>query len=216
VADRAEVLASGTVVTLGELAALPAAVGRHVHAVGGIGSGPAGGAAAGAAPPAGDVGATGHHTATTLASGAATGGGSAAGPLSPLLRAARHHQTAFADARGAGAAAGMADAVLGLEEELWAWRADPTQSDEPDRVRAVLRAMVAELAEVAEVGTRDPATAVAPFVGLALDLRAAARADQRFADADGVRDRLLALGVEVRDTPDGTDWSYGTPRPAAS
>jgi cysteinyl-tRNA synthetase len=67
--------------------------------------------------------------------------------------------------------------------------------------------MVAELATVAEVGARDPASVVGPFVELALGLRDAARQDGRFADADAVRDQLAALGVEVRDAPGGSSWT---------
>lgn len=198
VAQRAEVLASGSTGTVEELLSLPAALRRRIHAAGAPRSGPPDPGRAEAVVPA-----------SVLPGGAAT-----AAALSPLLRATRHHQAAFAEARVAGDAPGMVDAVLALEEELWAWRADPTQSDEQDRARAVLRAMVAQLGEVAEVGTRDPAAVVGPFVELALGLRATARTDRRFADADTVRDRLLALGVEVRDTPDGTDWAYRAPRPA--
>ena len=39
-----------------------------------------------------------------------------------------------------------------------------------------------------------------------LDARRQARTDRRFADADALRDRLVDAGVEVRDTPDGTEW----------
>lgn len=42
---------------------------------------------------------------------------------------------------------------------------------------------------------------------LVIELRAAARADKRWADADLIRDRLLAMGVTVEDGPDGTVWS---------
>jgi cysteinyl-tRNA synthetase len=80
------------------------------------------------------------------------------------------------------------------------------QSDALDRGRAALRAMVAELGELAALGVRDPAGVVGPFVELALHLRDAARRDRRFADADAVRDGLIALGVEVNDTPEGSAW----------
>ena len=71
--------------------------------------------------------------------------------------------------------------------------------------------MVSELGQVAEAGTRDPATVVGPFVDLALALRAEARAGGRYADADAVRDRLLALGVEVHDTASGVSWELSAP-----
>jgi len=66
--------------------------------------------------------------------------------------------------------------------------------------------MVVRLGEVAAGGLRDPREVVAPFVDALLDARRQARADHRFADADGLRDRLVEAGIEVRDTPDGTEW----------
>ncbi len=71
--------------------------------------------------------------------------------------------------------------------------------------------MVSELGRVAEEGTRDPASVVGPFVDLALDLRSEARAGGRYADADAVRDRLVELGVDVRDTGDGVSWELSGP-----
>ncbi len=140
--------------------------------------------------------------------GAATGGAfvvpQAGGP--PLLDAVRLHEEEFRTAMAAADAPAMVAAVLGLDDELWAWSADTLQSDALDRGRASLRAMVMELGEVAEHGTRDPSEVVAPFVELALALRDDARAAHRFAEADAVRDRLSALGVEVRDTAEGVVW----------
>lgn len=136
-----------------------------------------------------------------------TASSSTASEGSPLLESIRRREEEFRAARAVPDAAAMATAALGLEEELWAWRADTLQSDEADRGRAALRAMVAELGALAEHGARDPAEVFAPFVDLALELRDTARRDRRFADADTVRDRLVALGVEVHDTPDGSSWT---------
>jgi len=125
---------------------------------------------------------------------------------SPLLHAIREHETAFRTARQANDAPSMVAAVLALEEELWGWRADTFQSDEMDRGRGALRAMVTELGHVALAGTRDPVAVVGPYIELALGLRDAARDERRFGDADAVRDRLALLGVEIHDTPDGSTW----------
>jgi cysteinyl-tRNA synthetase len=38
-------------------------------------------------------------------------------------------------------------------------------------------------------------------------LRGEARREQRFHDADRLRDVLAQVGVEVEDTPTGTGWS---------
>jgi cysteinyl-tRNA synthetase len=60
---------------------------------------------------------------------------------------------------------------------------------------------------VAERGGRDPREGVRPYVELLLDLRAAARDTHDFATSDRVRDRLESMGIEVRDAPEGTQWS---------
>jgi hypothetical protein len=129
----------------------------------------------------------------------------------PLLGAIRRLEESFRDARGEGDVAAMVGAVLALDDELWAWSADTLQSDALDRGRAGLRTMVAELGELASLGARDPAGVVGPFVELALVLRDAARRERRFEDADAVRDRLLALGVEVNDAAEGSTWRLAEP-----
>ena len=101
---------------------------------------------------------------------------------------------------------GMVQAVMGLEEELWAWRADTLQSDEMDRGRAALRSMISELGRLSEIGVRDPSELLRPYVELALSLRENAREQRRFEEADIVRERLEALGLAVHDTPEGARW----------
>ncbi len=98
-------------------------------------------------------------------------------------------------------------AVLSLEAALDAWAADPTQSDQRTRARATLRGMVTRLGQVATGGLVDRRDIVAPFVDALLDLRLAARADKRWADADAIRDILVAAAIEIRDRPGATDWS---------
>jgi len=97
-------------------------------------------------------------------------------------------------------------AVLALDDEMLAWSTDTLQSDDTDRARAALRAMVVRLGELAKVGAVDRREVVGPFIDELLSLRAGARAGKRFAEADGVRTRLTELGVEVRDTPEGAQW----------
>jgi cyanophycinase-like exopeptidase len=102
-------------------------------------------------------------------------------------------------------------AVLDLEDAVTAWREDTLQSDDADRARRLLRSMVVRLGEWAGSGARDPGELVGPFVQALLDVRAAARAAKDFATSDLVRDRLGALGVEVRDTADGVEWVLTPP-----
>ncbi len=87
-------------------------------------------------------------------------------------------------------------ALLSLEEQA---RVDP------DR-RSELRIGLVELSRAAEQGLIDPREVVGDYVALLLELRAAARSERRFDDADRIRDGLADLGVEVRDTPAGVEW----------
>ena len=97
-------------------------------------------------------------------------------------------------------------AILELDDTLAAWSGDTTQSDAGERGRAALRRMVVRLGSLAETGARDPRELVGSYVEGLLRERDEARSSGRFADADRIRDLLLASGVEVRDTPDGTVW----------
>ena len=130
----------------------------------------------------------------------------AKGGRSLLLDDVARHEAAFVAALAARDVDEAVRSVLAVEEALVSWSRDTLQSDELDRGRAVLRGMVVRLGEVAVAGARDPAEVVRPYVDALLAQRDAARATKRWADADTVRDLLVALGVEVQDTPEGTTW----------
>ena len=98
-------------------------------------------------------------------------------------------------------------ALLALDERLMGWAADTLDSDALDRARSIYRGMLVRLGEASRRGLADPNQLVAPFVELALRVRDEARREQRYLDADLVRDALAELQVEVRDTPSGTQWS---------
>jgi hypothetical protein len=125
---------------------------------------------------------------------------------SPLLAEARRLTAAFDTAVAGRDGEAATEAVLELEATLHAWAADTFQSDELDRARAALRRMVVRLGELAAPGLRDPREVLAPWVEALLVERADARQGGRFADGDRIRQRLEDFGVEVRDTPAGTDW----------
>ncbi len=124
----------------------------------------------------------------------------------PLLEGIAGCQREFDAALAARDGRAAVKAMLELDDLLADWSRDTLQSDYLDRGRAALRAMVVRLGDAAAEGLRDPRQVVAPFVEAMLDARRDARAGKRFADADALRDRLVEAGVEVRDTPDGTEW----------
>lgn len=53
------------------------------------------------------------------------------------------------------------------------------------------------------------------LIRLLVDLRAELRQAKQFALADRVRDKLAALGVELRDGPEGTTWAIRPPSPSS-
>jgi len=130
----------------------------------------------------------------------------AAGVADPLIADIDRFELAFDAAMSAGDAPAAVKLTLELDDLLHDWSRDTTQSDLLDRGRAAVRAMIVRLGEAAETGVRDPRLLVGPFVEALLDARRQARTDGRWADADNLRDRLLAAGVEVRDTAGGTEW----------
>jgi len=116
----------------------------------------------------------------------------------------------FATALANGDADGAARAALELDDAIAGWSGDTLQSDATNHARAVLRSMITRLATAATGGLRDPRDVLGPFVQVLLDLRAQVRADKRFDLSDIIRDRLAALNVEVRDTPEGAVWGFKT------
>jgi hypothetical protein len=101
---------------------------------------------------------------------------------------------------------GLVAAILEMESVLHEWRGD--LPNERDRGRAEMRQLIVRLAEMvgggAQAGMREQ---LEPLVDLLLSLRGEARREQRFRDADRLREILAQCGVEVEDTPSGTGWS---------
>lgn len=146
-------------------------------------------------------------TATAVTTSVAPDEQAGIDPVAVAVTTAREDFDRSVEARDA---SGAVAALLALDTAIADWSRDPTQSAE--RHAALLdaaslrRTLVVELGSLASRGTRDPRDAVAPFVDAMLALRAAARADKRWADSDAIRDALLGAGVELRDGPGGTEW----------
>ncbi|MBV9284830.1 MAG: hypothetical protein JO176_09445 [Acidimicrobiia bacterium] len=126
----------------------------------------------------------------------------------PFLDGVHEAERQFADAVEAGDARGALKAVLDLDDLMAQWANETFSADEEAQARSALRSMVTRLGEKADTGLRDPKELVGPYVEALLEAREKARNERRFADADAIRDRLLEAGVEIRDTPTGTDWDF--------
>jgi len=97
---------------------------------------------------------------------------------------------------------GAVRSALALEQDLL-----ELAGDEAAAARAELRAMISALGDAAVGGVQDPTEVVGPFVEAMLEVRRVVRAEKRYDLSDVIRDSFETLGVEVRDTPDGPQWS---------
>ena len=125
---------------------------------------------------------------------------------SNLRQATERLAADFDAALSDGNADAAARAVLELEDAITSWSADTLQGTDGEFARATLRSMITRLAGAASSGLTDPREVVGPYMDVLLSLRAQVRADKRFDLSDVIRDRLSAIGVEVRDTPNGVEW----------
>jgi cyanophycinase-like exopeptidase len=123
-----------------------------------------------------------------------------------LAAEAESARSAFEAALGNLDATAAVRAILELETAIHQWSADTLQSDDMDFARATLRSMVVSLGDAALSGLVDPRAIVAPFVDSLLDLRTRVRSDKLYDLSDLIRDRLVELGVDVHDTPQGATW----------
>ena len=125
---------------------------------------------------------------------------------SNLRQATERLSGEFDAALEAGDADAAARSVLELEDVITSWSADTLQGTDGEFARATLRSMITRLAGAASSGLTDPRDVVGPYMDVLLTLRSQVRADKRFDLSDVIRDRLAAIGVEVRDTPSGAEW----------
>ncbi|MEY3618177.1 MAG: hypothetical protein RL726_875 [Actinomycetota bacterium] len=128
------------------------------------------------------------------------------GAVASLAGDTRLCLSAFDEALAAGRAGDAARAALDLETAIRNWSADTLQSTDMDNAHSALRSMIVRLGDAAVGGLADPRDVIGPYIGVLLELRAAVRADKRYDLSDLIRDRLAAVDVEVRDTPQGVEW----------
>jgi hypothetical protein len=132
---------------------------------------------------------------------------SVAGP-SPFLEQTETWSTRGSDAVGRGDVDTVVAAILEIENVLHQWMADIAGTDERDRMRAEMRHLIVRLGDLQRQGGQDDVReSFAPIVDVVLSLRGEARRQQRFTEADRLRAILTQCGVEVHDTPAGTEWT---------
>lgn len=125
----------------------------------------------------------------------------------PLLDTVQRAERTFQSALDVSDAPGATSVMLDLEQSIHDWSTDSPGQDEMARARASLRSMINTVGQIAVDGLEDPVSRMAPYIDLLVSLRERARSDRRFEEADGIRDRLVSMGIELHDDPSGTTWS---------
>ena len=125
-----------------------------------------------------------------------------------LLDDVARNETEFETALAAGDSEAAVRAVLELEAAIRNWSADTLTSDAMDRAHAALRSMIVRLGEAAVKGLADPRTAIDPVMGVVLEVRKTVRDEKRYDLSDLLRERLVEVGLEIRDTPSGPEWHF--------
>lgn len=143
----------------------------------------------------------------TMVEGAGATAAPSAQPTS-LREVAAVLQAQFDERLTAGDADGALESALALEEALEEWSADTVQGSDRSAARRSLRGMMVALAGAAVSGLQDPRDLVDPIVRVALEARTQARSAGDYAMSDALRDGLAAAGIEVRDTPEGPQWTF--------
>jgi hypothetical protein len=133
---------------------------------------------------------------------------------SPLLAEVSRLERAFETAVGERRADSAVAAILELDRAILDWSADTLQTDDPERARAILHALVHRLGETAAVGLRDPRQTLGPLVDGLIALRVELRAKRAWELADRLRTCIAEAGIELRDTPEGTVWTLRSPQGA--
>jgi hypothetical protein len=125
---------------------------------------------------------------------------------SPLLDEVQDLSMAFETAAGAHDVPSAVRTVLAMEDLLVAWSRDTAGTDEIDRARSTLQALIVRLGEVTPAAPDGDGSLPDGLVDLLVELRTAARSRKDFVSGDRIRDALLEVGIELRDGPDDTTW----------
>ncbi|WP_143220933.1 hypothetical protein [Actinomadura sp. CNU-125] len=113
----------------------------------------------------------------------------------------------FADALACADVDALVRAVLEIEAAVARWAGD-TEEDEggTEWARDVLRSLIVRLGRAAGDGLRDPREARAPPWTRSSPSAPRLRSAGEYGAADAIRAALTAAGLELHDTPDGTQW----------
>ena len=139
-------------------------------------------------------------------------------PARPAVATRRLADVASTDYEAATVAAIGTGDMQGALEQLLAFDSATAErlragedSAELDDARAVFRSLLVRFADAAPGDGAGVRATVGPLVDTLLELRTRVRDQRDWATADLIRDRLAAVGVEVRDGAAGSEWVLSAP-----
>ena len=141
----------------------------------------------------------------TIAS--ADGGGTGAVGGAPLLDEVHELEAAFIVALDHDDAPAAVGALLDLDSAIAGRVRAGEDSPDLDSASAMFRALIVRLGEATAEGG-PPRETLDALVAALLEVRETARANRDWETADFIRDRLVAAGVEVRDSAEGSTWVH--------
>ncbi|GIG59588.1 hypothetical protein Lfu02_39600 [Longispora fulva] len=129
-------------------------------------------------------------------------------PPLTLVEITRSGEAAFAAAHAGRDAAAMVDAILTLETAITDWAGDTEEDEGTEQSRAILRDLILRLGDAV---APDALHHLRPAVEPLLTVRRQLRDQGSYAQADAIRDALIAAGLTLHDTPQATHWSVESP-----
>lgn len=83
----------------------------------------------------------------------------------------------------------------------------PVATASRDLMQRVFKEVVDGILGLQDNALEDNAPLIDGLMQLVLEVRSKAKANKDWATSDNIRNSLLALGVQIKDTKDGTDWT---------
>jgi len=139
----------------------------------------------------------------TIASADGAGPGAVGG--APLLDDVHELEAAFIVALDHDDPRAAVGALLELDSAISGRVRAGEDSPDLDSASAMFRALIVRLGEATAEGGA-PRETLDALVAALLEVRETARANRDWETADFIRDRLVAAGVEVRDSAEGSTW----------
>jgi len=98
------------------------------------------------------------------------------------------------------------NALLELDSAIWKAQKDLEDEERISQAREILRDSIVLLGAKLETSPRHFREYLSPLVEQMLQLRAKFRKEQKWSEADRIRDILLQSNIQVEDTQDGVRW----------